>query len=231
MPSHTTDSANSRTHKRQSRECLWALMSQRILVLEGPYSSAFQGYNLAEEAFRGEPYAHHDHPLQGNHDILNITQPAIVAEVHNGYLATGCDIISTNTFNATAIAQHDFGTEDACFNSNEQAAQIARQCADAYSSDTQPRFVAGSIGPTNRTASISPDVNRPEFRNVDFVQLCDSYLEAARGYPYRIFVSRYSGWSDNGNRQRWPIGHLRRPAARSARSSRRFGIEPPRKCH
>lgn len=181
MPSHTTDSANSRTHKRPSRECLLALMSQRILVLDGAYGSAFQGYNLAEEAFRGEPYAHHDHPLQGNHDILNITQPAIVAEVHNGYLAAGCDIISTNTFNATAIAQQDFGTEDACFNINEQAAQIARQCADAYSSDTQPRFVAGSIGPTNRTASISPDVNRPEFRNVDFVQLCDSYLEAARG--------------------------------------------------
>ncbi|HCG71459.1 MAG TPA: methionine synthase [Gammaproteobacteria bacterium] len=181
MPSHTTDSASSRTQKRPSRETLLALMSQRILVLDGAYGSAFQGYNLAEEAFRGEQYAHHDHPLQGNHDILNITQPAIVAEVHNGYLAAGCDIISTNTFNATAIAQQDFGTEDACFNINEQAAQIARQCAEAYSSDTQPRFVAGSIGPTNRTASISPDVNRPEFRNVDFVQLCDSYLEAARG--------------------------------------------------
>ncbi|NCF43379.1 MAG: methionine synthase [Proteobacteria bacterium] len=166
---------------RPTRASLLALMRQRILVLDGAYGSAFQGYSLAEEAFRGEQYADHDYPLQGNHDILNLTQPAIVAEVHNGYLAAGCDIISTNTFNATAIAQQDFGTEDICFNINEQAAHIARQCADAYSSQAKPRFVAGSIGPTNRTASISPDVNRPEFRNVDFAQLCDSYREAAQG--------------------------------------------------
>lgn len=168
-------------HQRPTRQTFIDLMSQRILVLDGAYGSAFQGYALSEEAFRGRQYADHDHPLQGNHDILNITQPGIVAEVHEGYLAAGCDIISTNTFNATAIAQDDFGTQNVCFDINEQAAAIARQCADAYSTTVKPRFVAGSIGPTNRTASISPDVNRPEFRNVDFDQLCDAYVEAAQG--------------------------------------------------
>ena len=157
------------------------LMRLRILVLDGAYGSAFQGYALSEEAFRGEQYAQHDHPLQGNHDILNITQPDIVAQVHDGYLAAGCDIISTNTFNATAIAQEDFGTQDVCFEINRQAAAIARQCADAYATRDNPKFVAGSIGPTNRTASISPDVNRPEYRNVDFDQLRDAYVEAAQG--------------------------------------------------
>ena len=168
-------------HHRPSRQILENLMRQRILVLDGAYGSAFQGYELSEDAFRGQQYADHDHPLQGNHDILNITQPSIVAQVHEGYLAAGCDIISTNTFNATAIAQEDFGTQDICFQINEQAAGIARHCADAYATAEKPRFVAGSIGPTNRTASISPDVNRPEFRNVDFDQLCDAYLEAAQG--------------------------------------------------
>ena len=174
-------SSSSRFNPRLTRSMLLQMMQQRILVLDGAYGSAFQGYKLSEEAFQGERFADLGRPLQGNHDILNLTQPAIVAEVHNGYLAAGCDIISTNTFNATDIAQADFGTQDLCFEINEQAASIARHCADEYSSDSQPRFVAGSIGPTNRTASISPDVNRPEFRNVDFDSLCRAYEEAARG--------------------------------------------------
>ena len=179
MPKATANTPEH--HHRPSRQALEDLMRQRILVLDGAYGSAFQGYGLSEEAFRGQQYAEHDHPLQGNHDILNITQPAIVAEVHDGYLAAGCDIISTNTFNATAIAQEDFGTQGICFEINKQAAAIARHCADGYTTQSKPRFVAGSIGPTNRTASISPDVNRPEFRNVDFDQLCDAYVEAAQG--------------------------------------------------
>ena len=169
------------THERPTREQLLQLMRERILVLDGAYGSAFQNYSLSEEAFRGESYADHGQPLQGNHDILNLTQPQIVAEVHDGYLEAGCDIISTNTFNATSIAQEDFGTQDICFDLNQRAAQIARSCADHFSIDRQPRFVAGSIGPTNRTASISPDVNRPEFRNVDFDQLKQAYTEAAEG--------------------------------------------------
>ena len=180
MPTDATASS-SEHHRRPTREALVDLMRLRILVLDGAYGSAFQGYALSEEAFRGEQYAQHDHPLQGNHDILNITQPDIVAQVHDGYLAAGCDIISTNTFNATAIAQEDFGTQDVCFEINRQAAAIARQCADAYATRDNPKFVAGSIGPTNRTASISPDVNRPEYRNVDFDQLRDAYVEAAQG--------------------------------------------------
>ena len=168
-------------HQRPTREQLLLLMQERILVLDGAYGSAFQNYSLSEEAFRGEQYADHEHPLQGNHDILNITQPSIVAEVHDGYLEAGCDIISTNTFNATSIAQEDFGTQDICFDLNQRAAHIARTCADAFSVPGRPRYVAGSIGPTNRTASISPDVNRPEFRNVDFDQLVHAYTEAAEG--------------------------------------------------
>ena len=144
----------------------------------------FKNYSLSEEEFRGEQYADHEHPLQGNHDILNITQPSIVAEVHDGYLEAGCDIISTNTFNATSIAQEDFATQDICFDLNQRAANIARTCADAFSVTGRPRYVAGSIGPTNRTASISPDVNRPEFRNVDYDQLC-ACLHRSRRRPYR----------------------------------------------
>ena len=170
-----------RSNPRLTRSMLVQMMQRRILVLDGAYGSAFQGYKLSEEAFQGERFADLGQPLQGNHDILNLTQPEIVAQVHAGYLAAGCDIISTNTFNATDIAQADFGTQDLCFEINEQAARIARRCANEYSSDEQPRFVAGSIGPTNRTASISPDVNRPEFRNVDFDSLRQAYEEAARG--------------------------------------------------
>ena len=118
------------THERPTREQLLQLMRERILVLDGAYGSAFQNYSLSEEAFRGESYADHGQPLQGNHDILNLTQPQIVAEVHDGYLEAGCDIISTNTFNATSIAQEDFGTQDICFDLNQRAAQIARSCAD-----------------------------------------------------------------------------------------------------
>lgn len=181
MPTVAASAETVNPRNRPTRQSLLALMQQRILVLDGAYGSAFQGYHLTEEAFRGDAYATHSHPLQGNHDILNLTQPAIVAEVHNGYLNAGCDIISTNTFNATKIAQEDFGTEDICFEINRQAAQIARQCADGFASSNKPRYVAGSIGPTNRTASISPDVNRPEFRNVDFDSLYNAYTEAASG--------------------------------------------------
>ena len=105
---------------------LLQLMRERILVLDGAYGSAFQNYSLSEDAFRGESYANHGHPLQGNHDILNLTQPQIVAEVHDGYLEAGCDIISTNTFNATSIAQEDFGTQDICFDLNHNPIKSSR---------------------------------------------------------------------------------------------------------
>ena len=156
-------------------------MQRRILLLDGAYGSAFQQLGLDEDAFRGRRLADHAQALQGNHDILNLTQPEIVMDIHRGYLDVGCDIICTNTFNATDIAQADFGTEHLCQEINREGARIARSAAEAYDAPSHPRYVAGVIGPTNRTASISPDVNRPEHRNVSFDDLAKAYAEAAIG--------------------------------------------------
>ena len=111
--------------QRPTREQLLPLMQEQFLILEVAYGSAFQNYSLSDGVFRGEQYADHEHSLQGDHDIINITQPNIVAEVHDGYLETGCDIISTNTFNATSIAQEDFATQDIRFGLNQRAARVA----------------------------------------------------------------------------------------------------------
>ncbi len=160
---------------------LQQLIQQRILLLDGAYGTAFQGYKLEESAYRGQRFADHHLPLQGNHDILCLTCPDIVEEVHRSYLEAGSDIICTNTFNATTIAQADFGTENICFEINQAAAQIAKSIADQYHTDDKPRFVAGSVGPTNRTASLSPDVNQPGYRNICFDELVEAYTEAMRG--------------------------------------------------
>jgi 5-methyltetrahydrofolate--homocysteine methyltransferase len=138
----------------RSQDRLETLMRQRILLLDGAYGTAFQGYQLAEDAYRGERFAEHELPLKGNHDILCLTRPDVVEEVHRNYLEAGSDIICTNTFNATSVAQADFGTEGICYEINEAAARIAREIADQFSDNVKPRFVAGSIGPTNRTASL-----------------------------------------------------------------------------
>src|SRR6056297_1511464 len=135
---------------------------------------------LAEEDFRGERFAAHSHDLKGNFDLLSLTRPDIVAGGHEAYLAAGADIIETNTFSATAIAQADYGLQAAVADMNMAAARIARECADrAAAADGRPRFVAGVLGPTNRTASISPDVSDPGKRNVRFDELVGSYREAA----------------------------------------------------
>jgi len=181
MPSATAAVADQRHQPPSKQAQLQTLMEQRILLLDGAYGTAFQGYQLEEEAYRGERFAAHDLPLKGNHDILCLTCPEIVEEVHRNYLEAGSDIICTNTFNATSVAQADFGTEGICFEINEAAARIARQVADEYASDIKPRFVAGSIGPTNRTASLSPDVNQPGYRNICFDELVEAYTEATRG--------------------------------------------------
>ncbi|MEM9620392.1 MAG: homocysteine S-methyltransferase family protein, partial [Pseudomonadota bacterium] len=156
-------------------------MRERILVLDGAYGTALQGYGLEEEDYHNAALADHPIPLKGNHDLLCLTRPEVVQEVHSAYLAAGADIISTNTFSATSIAQLDFGCESMAYAINEAGAAIARQVADAHSTPAKPRFVAGSLGPTNRTASLSPDVNRPGFRNISFNELVDSYAEAIRG--------------------------------------------------
>jgi 5-methyltetrahydrofolate--homocysteine methyltransferase len=156
---------------------------ERILILDGAMGTMIQGYKLDEAGYRGERFKNHKHDLKGNNDLLVLTQPKIIAEIHNAYLEAGADIIETNTFNAQAISQSDYGLADIAYEMNVTAAKIAREAADAWSNQTpdKPRFVAGAIGPTNRTASISPDVNNPGFRNVSFDELVNAYATQARG--------------------------------------------------
>ncbi len=156
-------------------------LSQKILILDGAYGTALQGYKLAEEDYRGARFSGHGSPLQGNHDVLNLVKPEVVAEVHASYLDAGADIISTNTFSATSLAQADFGLEDFAFEINQTGAELARQIADRYTTVGKPRFVAGSIGPTNRSASLSPDVDAPGFRNITFDELVEIYTESIDG--------------------------------------------------
>lgn len=156
---------------------------KRILVLDGAFGTMIQRYKLDEAAYRGERFASHDHDLKGNNDLLVLTRPQVISEIHNAYLEAGADIISTNTFNATSVSQSDYGLEALAREINLEAARLARAAADAWTQKTpdRPRFVAGAIGPTNRTASISPDVNNPGFRNVTFDTLVEAYAEQARG--------------------------------------------------
>lgn len=157
--------------------------SKRILVLDGAMGTMIQGYKLDEDAFRGDQFKDHHRPLKGNNDLLCLTQPQIIREIHSANFAAGADIVETNTFNATRIAMADYGLEDQVYNINKAAAELARSVADAFSAKNpdKPRFVAGALGPTNRTASISPDVNDAGMRNVTFDELAESYTEALQG--------------------------------------------------
>ncbi len=159
------------------------LASQRILILDGAMGTQLQNYKLTEEDFRGSRFANHPGSLKGNNDLLVITRPEVVEEIHRAYLEAGADIIETNTFNATSISQDDYGTGHLVREINREAARIARKAADDFSAKTpdKPRFVAGSIGPTNRTASMSPDVNNPAFRAVTFDMLTEAYREQVLG--------------------------------------------------
>jgi 5-methyltetrahydrofolate--homocysteine methyltransferase len=157
------------------------LLDQRILVLDGAMGTMIQRYRLDESAFRGELFAHHPRDLKGANDILCLTRPEVVEEIHRQYLEAGADIIETNTFNAQAISLADYELEPFAYEINKAAAQIARKAVDAISTPERPRFVAGSLGPTNRTASLSPDVNNPAFRAVTFDDLVDAYYEQTRG--------------------------------------------------
>ncbi len=167
--------------KSPSKSQIEELLTQRILILDGAYGTAFQGYSLTESDYRNSTLENYQTPLIGNHDLLCLTRPDVVEEVHRAYLGAGADIISTNTFSATSIAQADFGTESHAFELNRAGAAIARRAAHAFDRPDKPRFVAGSVGPTNRTASMSPDVDRPAFRNVTFDQLVQGYREAIEG--------------------------------------------------
>ena len=150
-------------------------LQDHILVLDGAMGTMIQRYPLEEVDFRGERFASHVSSLKGNNDLLNITRPDIIFEIHKEYLAAGADIIETNTFSGTTIAQADYHLEDAVYDINFQGAKLARDAADLFTD--KPRFVAGSIGPTNRTASISPDVNNPGYRAVSFDELKTAYKQ------------------------------------------------------
>ncbi|MCB9933945.1 MAG: homocysteine S-methyltransferase family protein, partial [Planctomycetes bacterium] len=165
------------------REQLEKLLRQRILVMDGAMGTMLQRYMLSEPDFRGERFADHAHNLQGNSDILCLTAPQIVLDIHRQYLEAGADIIETNTFTATPVSQRDYGTEELAYEICREGARLARQACDEFKTRTpdRPRFVAGSIGPTNVTASISPNVNDPGWRKVTFDELVASYYENARG--------------------------------------------------
>lgn len=162
---------------------LGELLKQRILLLDGGMGTMIQGYKLDEAAYRGSQFADHKLPLKGCNDLLSLTQPQIIRDIHAAYLEAGSDLIETNTFNATSIAMADYALEDQVYNINKTSAEIARSVADEFTQrdPSKPRFVAGALGPTNRTASISPDVTDPGFRNVSFDALRDAYTEALKG--------------------------------------------------
>ncbi|MDP9195003.1 MAG: methionine synthase [Acidobacteriota bacterium] len=157
------------------------LLTRRILVLDGAMGTQIQTYGLDEAAFRGERFANHPRDLKGASDVLAITNPSVLDEVHRKYLEAGADIIETNTFNAQAISFADYDLQPFVYEINKAAAEICRRAADDFSTPDRPRFVAGAMGPTNRTASLSPDVNRPGFRGVSFDELVDAYYEQVRG--------------------------------------------------
>lgn len=159
------------------------LLQQRILVLDGAMGTMIQRYDLDENDFRNDQLKDHEKPLKGNNDLLSITRPDIISEIHDAYFEAGADIAETNTFSSTTIAQADYGLEHLVYELNYSSARLAKQSAIKYSELTpnKPRFVAGSIGPTNRTASLSPDVNRPGFRAVSFDELAEAYSGQVKG--------------------------------------------------
>ncbi|MGX2956616.1 methionine synthase [Ursidibacter arcticus] len=156
-------------------------LAQRILILDGAMGTMIQQYKLTEQDFRGERFADSPIDLRGNNDLLTLTQPLLIKAIHEKYLEAGADIIETNTFSSTTIAQADYDLQAVAYELNFAGAKLARMAADKYSTPDKPRFVAGILGPTNRTASISPDVNDPGFRNVTFMELVDAYAEATKG--------------------------------------------------
>ena len=156
-------------------------LKERILVLDGAMGSRLQTYRLSEEDFRGEQFANHPSELKGYNDLLSLTQPHVVREIHDSYCQAGVDIISTNTFTSTTVSMADYQLQAFAYQVNYAAARIAREVADKWTAPEKPRFVAGSMGPTNRSCSISPNVHDPGYRNVTFAQLVDAYTTQAEG--------------------------------------------------
>ena len=173
--------APTRTHRPDATEGLAAMLRERILVLDGAMGTMIQAHHLDEAAYRGERFASYAGDLAGDNDLLSLSNPQVIRSIHRSYLDAGADIICTNTFNGTRISQADYGLEDLCYELNVAAAELAREAADEVATADRPRFVAGSLGPTSKTASISPDVNDPGARNITFEDLVAAYLEEALG--------------------------------------------------
>jgi len=157
------------------------ILKERIVVLDGAMGTMIQRHRLAEADYRGERFRDHAGSLKGNNELLQITRPDVIRSIHEAYLKAGADIVETNTFGATSVAQADYGLEGLAREMNVAAARLAREVCDTFTSADKPRFVAGALGPTPKTASISPDVNDPAARNVTFAQLRDAYREQAEG--------------------------------------------------
>ena len=152
-------------------------LQKRILILDGAMGTMLQDYNFSEEDHKGERFKDYPTPLKGNNDLLSLTQPEAITEIHHKYFEAGADIVETNTFSSTSIAMADYNMEDLVYELNYESAKIAKRVADQFTASEphKPRFVAGSIGPTNKTASLSPDVNRPEYRAITFDELRIAY--------------------------------------------------------
>ncbi len=170
-------------NRKPSYAALEAAANERILIIDGAMGTMIQRHKLDEAGYRGVRFKDWQRDIKGNNDLLVLTQPKIIAEIHEAYLEAGADILETNTFNAQRISMADYGMEELAYEMNVAAAKIARAAADKWTKKTpdKPRFVAGAVGPTNRTASISPKVSDPGYRNVDFDELREAYKEQVRG--------------------------------------------------
>ena len=159
------------------------ILNDRIMILDGPMGTMIQEHSLDENDFRGKRFVNHKEPLKGNNDLLNITMPDLIKSIHRDYLEAGADIIETNTFNSTSISLADYGMEKYAYDFNHAGAKIAKEVKDEFCNSTKKSevFVAGSIGPTNRTASLSPDVNDPGYRAISFDNLVNCYSDQVLG--------------------------------------------------
>jgi 5-methyltetrahydrofolate--homocysteine methyltransferase len=164
-------------------QALHSALSQRILILDGGMGTMIQSYKFEESDFRGDRFADWPSDLKGNNDLLVLSQPDSIAAMEKAYLDAGADIIETNTFNSTRVSQGDYGMQELAYELNVEGARLARRVCDEKTAETpdRPRFVAGVLGPTSRTCSISPDVNNPGFRNVSFDELVADYIESTKG--------------------------------------------------
>ena len=182
-PLTAKNNKQNRKRKPDQTERLHALLSERILILDGAMGTMIQDHNFTEEDYRGARFADWGQDVKGNNDLLSLTEPDVILQIHEDFFNAGADIVETNTFSSTSIAQADYGMEELVYELNFKSAQLAREAADKLTAQQpdKPRFVAGAVGPTNRTASISPDVNDPGYRNVTYNELVDSYTEALHG--------------------------------------------------